>query len=58
MTTTATHAHPAAHISAAATRPASRFRTWLRARLEAYVASNEEAFRVPERNVSLDITAH
>lgn len=58
MTMSSTHVHQAPHIAAAATRPASRFGSWLRARLEAYVASNEEAFRVPERNLSLDITAH
>lgn len=54
MTTATKNVNPAPHLSAGATRPSNRFGTWLRARLEAYVATNEEAFRVPERTLSMD----
>ncbi|MEP7764674.1 hypothetical protein [Sanguibacter sp. 25GB23B1] len=54
MTTATKNVNPAPRLSAGATRPSARFGTWLRARLQAYVAMNEEAFRVPERSIALD----
>lgn len=47
--TTEKNINPAPHLSQDADLPSSRFGTWLRDRLAAYVASNEEAFRAPQR---------
>ena len=57
MTTAEKNLNPAPHLSEGAARPSSRFGAWLSTRLAAYVASNEEAFRVPERTLSMDLTA-
>ena len=55
MTTTEKNLNPAPHLTEGAARSASRVGAWLRTRLGAYVASNEEAFRVPERTLSMDL---
>jgi hypothetical protein len=56
MTTATTNVNPAPSASVSATLPSNRVGTWLRTRLAAYVATNEEAFRVPDRALSLGVT--
>ncbi|SDD79370.1 hypothetical protein SAMN05216410_0180 [Sanguibacter gelidistatuariae] len=56
MITTDANVNPAPHASNPSHGQSTRIGTWFRARVEAYVASNEEAFRTAEPNASMDLS--